>query len=236
MLKEQSLTNHQPSDGREPFEDFVYLVVHDLGPPLRRIDSFSELLEQEYAPLLDERGVHYVDCIAENSRQAQARLRGLLQYARLSAVPLAKSRIDCNRILHDALMQLKPEIDSRNARVHPGLLPRLEANGERLQLLFYCLLSNALKFCNETPDIAVSARRSLDGWLFEVHDNGIGIPRKDQETIFAIFRRLHRDGTYDGIGIGLALARRIVELHDGRIWVESELGCGSSFYFTLPDA
>jgi len=225
----------QEDTTRYAFEKFAYIVAHDLNGPLRRIVNFVQLLEKKYRPVLDLQALHYIDLIADNGRRAQAHLAGLLQYSRLDTVPLTRQKVDCKALVEHCLRQLKAEFENREALIHVGPLPQVTADGERLGLLFYCLISNALKFCKERPDIDISARREHDGWIFSVRDRGIGIAPRDHEAIFDIFRHLHTDNEYPGNGMGLTLAKRIAELHGGSIEVDSHPDDGAAFYVTLPD-
>ena len=240
MIKEQ--LQHRPLPlpmlpqglARQSLEEFSYLVAHDLGGPLRRIISFSQLLEEKCGPTLDAQGLHYLEIIAKNGQKAQARLAGLLQYSRLDAASMRYESVDCRQAVNRCLQKLASDIESREALIHVGPLPHIAGDGEQLELLFYCLISNALKFCNDRPDIAIAARHESGSWIFSVRDCGIGIAPKDHEEIFAIFRQLHSDGEYPGAGMGLTLARRIAELHGGEIEVESHPGEGAIFYVILP--
>lgn len=242
MFKEQSSSGNQPSlehqlaDARRALGEFTQNVVHDLHAPLRSVVNFSERLEKACAASLDERTRQYVVQITDSSRKAQTRLASILNYAQLESEPLLKEQADCNRLLYHALDSLKDTIEQRDAHIYRDPLPVLMADTKRISHLFYCLLSNALKFCTRTPDIHVSATRGPGVWIFSVRDNGIGIARKDQKNLFNVFHRLHREEDYPGAGMGLAIARRIIELHGGLIWVESSLTEGSTFFFTLPAA
>lgn len=226
---------HQLAETRHAFEEFAYTVAHDLNAPLRSIVNFSRLLEDKYRDALDDKALHYVDLITENGRRAQERLAGLLQYSRLDTEPMHPAQADTADIVARCLAQLREPIEEKQAKICVHPLPRLHADGERLELLFYCLISNALKFSEAAPTIDISAQRMQEAWVFCVRDNGIGIPARDLEVIFHVFHRLHRDEEFPGTGMGLALAQRIVALHGGGIWVESGIGKGSEFYFTLPD-
>lgn len=229
------LLRHQLDDTRQAFENFTYIVSHDLNAPLRCIANFSQILEEKCREELDEKALHYIDMIAASSRRMQERLSGLLQYSRLDTVPLLHERLDVIESVQHALHQLKRESEEKGALIHVAPMPQLIADGERLSLLFYCLISNALKFCVAPPDITISARRAAAGWQFCVSDNGIGIEASNHELIFRMFHRLHKEEEYPGCGAGLALAHRIVELHGGGIWVESSPCAGAQFIFTLPD-
>jgi light-regulated signal transduction histidine kinase (bacteriophytochrome) len=241
MSKEQahrrmeSLPLPQDNIPRHTFEEFTYIVAHDLGAPLRRMVNFTQLLEKKYRPALDEQALHYLDLIAQNGQRAQAHLAGLLQYSRLDATSLSREKVNCKQVIDHCLRQLGADIESREALIHVGPLPQITGDTERLELLFYCLISNALKFCNDRPDIDIRARYEHDSWIFSVRDCGIGIAAERHDEIFDLFCRLHGDSEYPGSGMGLALARRIAELHGGSIEVESHPGEGATFHVLLPD-
>lgn len=224
------------AETQHAFEEFTYIVAHDLGAPLRSITNFSQLLEAKYGSALDEKALHYVDLITENSHKAQARLAGLLQYSRLNTTPLKFEPIESRACIDHCLRHLKLEIEKSEARIQVGPLPQVRADNERLTLLFHCLLHNALTFCKRRPEIDIRADRGHEAWVFAVRDNGIGIATKDHEVIFNVFHRLQKDAEFPGAGIGLALAQKIAAQHGGLIWVESSIGDGATFYFTLPDA
>lgn len=224
------------ADTRQALEDFAYTVAHDLNAALRIMVSFSQLLHDRCRNgQCDDKALHYVDVISTNGAKAQAQLAGLLQYSRLDTIPLKTELVECNDIVGQCLKQLKQDIDASGAWVIVGLLPEVTADSIQLALLFRCLLSNALKFSTRHPEIEITALRGHEAWVFSVSDRGIGIAFKDHKTIFNVFRRLHRDEEYSGTGMGLALARRIVELHGGVLWVESRPHSGTAFYFSLPD-
>jgi light-regulated signal transduction histidine kinase (bacteriophytochrome) len=222
-------------DARHALDEFTYTVAHDLNGPLRRIINFTHLLEKKFQTILDPQAMHYLEIIAENGHMAQARLSGLLQYSRLNATPVTYEAVDCKEIINNCLQQLKADIENRKALIHVSPMPHVAGNCRQLELLFYCLISNALKFCNDHPDISIAAQRGDNGWVFSVCDRGIGIAPEHYDEIFSIFHRLHHDHEYPGNGIGLALAKRIAELHHGDIRVESYPGRGATFYVTLPD-
>ena len=234
-IKEARQTSRPSGDAREAFNEFAAIIAHDLSAPLRLIAGFSQLLEEQYRQALDEKAHHYIHVIHESSRKAQGRLAALLQYSRLDTVPLVPARVDCGAAANHALMQLKESIEAREAMIRLGTLPTLIADRERLGLLFYVLIDNALKFCAGRPDIVISARRGYEAWIFLVQDNGIGIDPQYHQAVFDVFRRLHGEEEYSGIGMGLALARRIAMLHGGIIRLESCEGQGATFFFSLPD-
>lgn len=165
----------------------------------------------------------------------EALIDGLLNYSRLSR-PQKLEMTDFATVLQEVLHAKMGTITSLDAQVKVGPMPALLAYPDQIRMLFDALLSNALKFCapSISPVIEIQSGESSEGWTFLVRDNGIGIPKKDQDKVFAIFKRIHDPQKYPGIGIGLANCQKIVEQHGGRIWVESEEGSGSIFYFTLP--
>lgn len=233
--KGSSRPAYPPADTRRAFGEFAAIIAHDLSAPLRSVAGFSQLLEEQYRQALDEKALHYLHVIHESSRKAQGRLAALLQYSRLDTVPLAPEDVDCTAAVNHALVQLKESIETREALIRAGALPAVIADRERLSLLFYTLIDNALKFCAGRPEIEIMAQRGHEAWVFSVRDNGIGINPQFHQAVFDVFRRLHGEEAYSGTGMGLALARRIVTLHGGIIWVESGAGKGATFFFVLPD-
>lgn len=215
-----------------PIDELARVIVQDINRPLRHIDSFSKLLGEECAGRLDDSARIYLEEISEYSRIAQLRLAGLLQYARLENASLNIEPFDAAEALNSALSLLSHEVELQQAQltIHP--LPKLIADKERITLLFYCLLSNALTFCDGTPITAISASHNTQGWNFYIRDRGIGIAPDQREHIFGIFRTAHHG--YPGIGMGLALARRIVTLHGGHIGIEPQ-AVGIKAWFCLPD-
>jgi light-regulated signal transduction histidine kinase (bacteriophytochrome) len=188
----------------------------------------------QHAPRLPLKSLPKTADYSPSSHTARARIAGLMQHARLRAVTMQPERVDARQAVEDCLRQLAFDIEERGAMIQVGPLPEVVADAQRLPLLFYCLLSNALTFCTDTPQIVVSAQRGGTGWQFSVADHGIGIDARDHERILDVFHRLHPQD-YPGTGIGLTLARRIVSMHGGSLWTESALRDGARFHFTLPD-
>jgi PAS domain S-box-containing protein len=217
-------------------EQFAYIASHDLQEPLRAVGGFVTLLRQRYRGKIDEAGDGYIDSAVDGVKRMQALIEGLLEYSRVGTrgnVPAPTSAQDA---LQAALQNLQTRIQESSAIVASDPLPTVQADAIQLTRLFQNLISNAIKFCSErSPEIQIGARRQEGSWLFWVRDNGIGIEPQYGERIFLIFQRLHTRTQYPGTGIGLAICKRIVERHGGSIWVESRLGQGSTFYFTLPD-
>jgi PAS domain S-box-containing protein len=216
-------------------EQFAYVASHDLQEPLRMVSSFTQLLERRYHGRLDEDADDYIAFIVEGAKRMKALIDDLLAYSRLNTNIQEFEPVLMEVLLDDVLLNLKASIKENNAQVTFNSLPTI--SGDRIQInqLMQNLIGNAIKFHGkEDPKIHISAREFGDEWLFSVRDNGIGIDPNHQEQIFSIFKRLHTRNQYEGTGIGLSICKRIVERHGGHIWVESENGKGSIFYFTLP--
>ncbi|AOR73172.1 hypothetical protein BBJ41_37155 [Burkholderia stabilis] len=217
-------------------EQFAYVASHDLQEPLRAVAGPLQLLQRRYQGQLDARADEYIGHAVEGATRMQALIEDLLTYSRVGRSDNPFQPVQCAVVLDSALNNLAVALEEAGADVHRGLLPTVQAIPSQLALLFQNLLGNAVKFRRKDGPlrIRVGAEPCADGWLFRVEDNGIGIDAQYFERIFLIFQRLHTRRDYPGTGIGLALCKRIVERHGGRIWVESEPGNGTTFLFTLP--
>ncbi|MGQ9681194.1 MAG: PAS domain S-box protein [Anaerolineae bacterium] len=216
-------------------EQFAYVASHDLQEPLRTVSSFVQLLSRRYRGRLDADADEFIGYAVEGATRLQHMINGLLEYSRLGtrAQPLAPC--DVNLVVHQALVSLQAAIQESGATINVDLLPTVQADEGQLVQVFQNLIGNALKFRrNQPPTISISAQRHPGEWRFAVRDNGIGIEPDARERLFQVFQRLHNRADYPGTGIGLAMCRRIIERHGGRIWVESEPGVGSTFFFSLP--
>jgi len=217
-------------------EQFAYVASHDLQEPLRAVSGFVGLLRQRYQGKLDEKADSYIGSAVDGVTRMQTLIGDLLSYSRVGTKGKAMEPTDTRRSVQDALTNLHASIGESGAVIQVDPLPTVQADAIQLTQLFQNLIANAIKFRSDRPpEIHVGARREQDAWRFWVRDNGIGIEPQYAERIFMIFQRLHTRKTYPGTGIGLAICKRIVERHGGRIWVESQPGQGSTFYFTLPD-
>jgi PAS domain S-box-containing protein len=217
-------------------EQFAYIASHDLQEPLRAVSGFVTLLQQRYSGKLDEKADSYINSAVEGASRMQALINGLLEYSRVGSRGNVPAPANTDDALKEALASLQTLIQESGAIVTSDPLPRVRADVIQLTHVFQNLIANAIRFRSERlPEIQVGARRQEGAWLFWVRDNGIGIDPKYNERIFIIFQRLHTRSKYPGTGIGLAICKRIVERHGGTIWVESQPGQGSTFYFTLPD-
>ncbi len=216
-------------------EQFAYVASHDLQEPLRMVASYMQLLAERYQGQIDAKADKYIGYAVDGARRMQALINDLLALSRVNSRGAEFTPTECNPVLRRVLHDLDARIRDSQALVECADLPSLAADEQQLAQLFQNLIGNALKFRSaETPHIRISAERGPGHWLFSVADNGIGIAPEHSEQIFVLFQRLHSRQKYEGTGIGLAICKKIVERHGGKIWVESEPGKGSTFKFTLP--
>ena len=235
---EQALAEHaeQLARSNADLEQFAYIVSHDLQAPLRGIGATTELHLRRARGTLDEESIHLLDFVITSADRMKRLIQNILELARATHDQLDTSiEVDVGEVLKLAIRELQVSIRDPEARITVNSLPVIQADEGQLVRLFRNLLGNAIKYRGKNaPKIDVSAAPGLGGWVFCVSDNGIGIAPNYHGRIFEAFRRLHSTSRYDGTGLGLAICKRIVERHNGRIWVESEPGNGSRFYFTLP--
>jgi PAS domain S-box-containing protein len=216
---------------------FAYVASHDLQEPLRMVSSFVQLLEARYKGRLDESADKYIYYAVDGAKRMQKLINDLLLYSRVDSKEEAPTLVDTEALFEKILLVLSPAIKETGALISHDKLPAVLANGGQLAQVFQNLLSNALKFrkATEVPVIHVGAERSKAGWVFSVKDEGIGIEPQYVERIFRVFQRLHKREEFEGTGIGLSICKKVIERHGGRIWIESELGKGSTFRFTLSE-
>lgn len=218
-------------------QQFAFAASHDLQAPLRGIEGFVNLLARRYRGKLDDKADEFIQFITEGVKRMRILIKDLLEYSRVGTSGFQLKPVDSGLALAQALVNLKVAIEEKNAVITYDILPTVIADFSQLSRLFQNLIGNAVKFSGkELPEVHISALRKDSQWIFSVHDNGIGIDQDNQDRIFNVFQRLHTDAEYEGTGIGLAICKRIVERHRGTIRVDSELGKGSTFYFTLPTA
>jgi PAS domain S-box-containing protein len=218
-------------------EQFAYVASHDLQEPLRMVGSYMQLLAERYQGQLDERAERYIAYAVDGANRMKRLIDDLLAYSRAGTQSTALVPTDSQAVLEDVLGGLQVAIEEKQATVTYDPLPTVLADEVQLGQVFQNLIANALKFSNEAPPrIHVGAQRDAErgAWRFSVADNGIGLDPKFAERIFVIFQRLHGPTEYPGTGMGLAICKKIVERHGGRMWVESQPGQGATFYFTLP--
>jgi light-regulated signal transduction histidine kinase (bacteriophytochrome) len=219
----------------EELQQFAYTASHDLQEPLRMVTSYVQLLAKRYQGKLDAEASEFINYTVEGASRMQALITDLLNYSRVQTKDRFFTMTDCEEVLARALLLLQVNIEEAQAVVTHDVLPTVRADESQLGQLLQNLISNALKFHGEQPPrVHISAKPDGRQWVFAVQDNGIGIAPQFAERIFVVFQRLHTRREFSGTGIGLAICKKIVERHGGRIWVESELGKGSTFYFTLP--
>lgn len=221
----------------EDLAQFAHVASHDLKEPLRMVKGFAELLDRRYGDALGDDGKEYLAHIEDGTAHMVRLVDDLLLYSRLDTEGRPMEPVDAERAFQAATDHLHTLIQERDADVQCGPLPHVLADDIQLVQLFQNLVGNAVKFSDGAqPVVEIGARHIDDEVRFHVKDHGIGIPSRHRDKVFQIFQRLHRDGAYPGTGIGLAICKRIVDRHGGRIWFESEEGTGTTFYFTLPSA
>jgi PAS domain S-box-containing protein len=217
-------------------EQFAYVASHDLQEPLRAVSGFVSLLERQLQDSLNTKTKEYMNFTVDGVTRMQSLINGLLEYSRIDTRGNPPERTDSSKPLADAILSLQASIQESGAKITHDNLPTVNIDPVQLSQLFQNLISNAIKFRSDAPpEIYISADRQDNAWRFAVRDNGIGIEPQYAERVFMIFQRLHTRKKYAGTGIGLSLCKKIVERHGGKIWVESEPGKGSTFYFTVPD-
>ncbi len=215
-------------------EQFAYVASHDLQEPLRMVSSYVEILAEDYSGRLDADADRFIGYVVDGATRMRGLIDDLLTYSRVGTQGKPFDTIDCNLVMERVLMDQAPTLEECGARVTYTDLPVVSGDDTQLAQLLQNLVGNALKYRRAVPprvDVCAVERRGA--WTFSVSDNGIGIAPRHYERIFQMFQRLHHRGEYPGSGIGLAVCQKIVERHGGRIWVESELGKGSTFHFTI---
>ncbi|CAA7615086.1 ATP-binding protein [Magnetospirillum sp. UT-4] len=238
LLDRLALQSEELARSNTDLEQFAYVVSHDLRQPLRMVRAYTQLLERKLAAALDDETREMMGFVTEGAARMDGMLVSLLEYSRVGRMGEPMAPLPSREVVDEALLFLGPAIAEAGARVTlAGEWPEVTASRDELTRLFQNLIGNAVKFRTgeRPPEIALECRADADCWVFAVSDNGIGIPADQLDRLFKVFQRLHTPGSFEGTGIGLAICRRIVERHGGRIWVESGAeGQGSRFCFTLP--
>jgi PAS domain S-box-containing protein len=230
-----SALNRELERSNRDLEQFAYVASHDLQEPLRMISSFTQLLEQRYKGKLDKSADEFTEFVVDGANRMQRMINDLLSYSRVSSRGKPFEPVNNEEILAQVQVNLLLLIEENQALLTHESLPEITADASQMLHLFQNLIGNAIKFRGkEPPRVHVFSESREEEWMFGVRDNGIGIAKEYFDRIFVIFQRLHSREEYSGTGIGLAICKKIVERHGGRIWVESEPGKGSTFFFTIP--
>jgi PAS domain S-box-containing protein len=220
----------------EELAQFAYAASHDIQEPMRVVSLYAQLLDNRLRGQLRGEATQYLGYISENARRMQDVVKDVLALSRLDSQGDEHfSKVDCNIALNESLANLEPKIIDTSARIVSDRLPVIWGDALQIARIFQNLIGNAITYRSEAePEIRIKLDSTESEWLFSVEDNGIGIPPDYHEIVFGLFKRLHSRSDYPGTGLGLAICKKIVTYHGGRIWVESELGSGSTFRFTLP--
>ena len=231
----QKMQAAQLKSSNAELENFAYVASHDLQEPLRMVSSFVGLLQKKLEGTLDDSSKQYMHFAIDGTDRMKILINDLLDYSRVGTNKEAFATVNLNDVMEYTLHVLKEKIDNNRALINIKPLPEITANKTLIAQLLINLVSNALKYRGEKdPEIEVGYTEEKELFTFYVKDNGIGIDPKYFDKIFVIFQRLHGKGEYSGTGIGLSTCKKIVETHHGKIWVTSEVGKGSTFYFTIP--
>ncbi|MGB2926562.1 MAG: ATP-binding protein [Limnothrix sp.] len=234
----RELVQQKLRHSNQELEQFAYVASHDMKQPLASIYSWSQLLDVRYGDRLDQKGHEYIEAMQESVRQMTQLIDDLLTYSRVDRAGTTFVEVNCDIIAHQVVNRLDAAIAQKQATVTLNPLPSVYGNPLQLGQLFQNLIENAIKYSagDRTPHIEIQAVQSQDAeqWIFSCRDNGIGIETEYFDQIFYAFKRLHSQLEYTGTGIGLAVCKKIVQRHGGEIWLESNYGTGSTFYFSLP--
>lgn len=235
-VTEQRRLTTELKRSNEELEQFAYVASHDLQEPLRMVSGYSQLLKRRYADQLDAEAQEFLDFAVGGVKHMQSLIQDLLAFSRLSTHGKPFAHVDLSDVMEQVKTNLQVTIQEAAARIDVGALPTVRGDRTQLIQLLQNLTSNALKFrrLDASPRLRLAAIRDGAFWQLSLSDNGIGIEPEYRERIFVIFQRLHTRETYPGTGIGLAICKKVVERHGGRIWIESTVDLGTTFFFTFP--
>jgi len=217
-------------------EAFSYSISHDLRAPLRAVNGFAGIVLDEYGAYLPEQGRGYLERVRTGSHQMGELIDDLLEFSRLSREPVSRRTVDTNRLVQEALDELKPEREGRQIEIRVGELPECDADPALAKQVWVNLLSNAIKYTRDRSPAIVEVgceRTTASANAYFIRDNGVGFDMKYSDKLFGVFQRLHRAEDFEGTGVGLAIVQRIVHRHGGRVWVEGQVNSGATFHFTL---
>jgi PAS domain S-box-containing protein len=236
LESELARVNAELRRSNSELEQFAYVASHDLQEPLRMISGHLQLLERRYRDKLDADAMEFIHYAVEGAVRMKHLILDLLRLSRAGTQAVNIRSVDPAAVIEAACANLENAIENKDVQISYGAMPLIAADAGLLTQVFQNLIANALKFRGSKgpPKIQIGAARESGQWLFSVKDNGIGIDPRHSERIFRMFERLHTPDEYAGSGVGLAICKRIIERHGGRIWVESEPGLGCTFFFTLP--
>jgi signal transduction histidine kinase len=235
--KKLKISNHNLQQSNQELERFAYIASHDLKSPLRNIVSFVNLIERRYGNVLDKNGNDYLEIVQTNARQMHRLVEDILEYSQTNNKELNREKIDLVKILLQITMQLQSNESYVPSEVLFDKIPLLNADAATINQLFQNLIENGLKYNDkDVPTVRIEFLRKDEGLYFKISDNGIGIDEEYKKSIFEMFKRLHNQETYKGTGIGLAICKKIVDLYNGKIWVTSKVGEGSTFHIVFPES
>ena len=219
-------------------DQFASIAAHDLQGPLRVISGFLELLREKYKDKLDKQAQEYINLSIDGAENMSELIADLLEYSRLETDGMNIEETDITKTIQRTMRQLMAAINETDAKISFENLPKVSCDPLKIQRIFYNLIENALKYKpkNKKPEITINATEKTEHWHFVVEDNGIGIKKEKLNDIFLMFNRLHKKTEFKGTGIGLAICKKVIDLHNGEIWAESNYGHGTQFHFTLPKA
>lgn len=225
-----------PPDLAQEFRDYAYIVSHDLGAPARLMVEFARLLGERQSAFAEDEDRALLTEIINNGERLKMMMQGLLSFSRLNTLAAPHLPVDTQKIADHCRLLIQDKLKAAGGRLDIGTLPRLMGDADQILQLFNFLIGNSVKFRREgvAPVVSVSAERDGAVWIFTVRDNGLGVEPEYREKVFKPFQKLHGEGVYPGAGMGLALARKIVTLHDGRIWIADPQGPGTVVKFILP--
>lgn len=237
-VTDRNLYAEQLEESNANLQEFAYVASHDLQEPLRSVSSYLGLLQRDYGGRMGADADEFIGYAVDGAKRMAHLIRDLLAFSRIETQGKEPVPVEMAQVVNDAMTNLERALADSEAEVTIGEMPRVMGDRTQLTSLVQNVVGNAIKYAADDcpPVVHMEATRTDEGWSFAVSDNGIGIESRFLEQIFGVFKRLHPMGKYDGTGIGLAVCKRIIERHGGRIWVESELDVGSTFHFTLPAA